>query len=184
MLELYQHDLSDIWDQDLDSHGEYGYALDRYWDTEGFYPFVVIVNGKYAGFALVNQAVFRVVWEDNLEPGPVGQYLEVVDFDPPSDCFYTPVDLNDQFVLAQDGLGPSEGNPQFHQQMVYAVAMTTIRNFERALGRWALWSERFDSSVSRGTGAYSDSTDDLRRYVPRLRIYPHALREANASNGI
>jgi predicted acetyltransferase len=57
MLELYQHDLSDIWDQDLDTHGEYGYALDRYWDTEGFYPFVAIVNGKYAGFALVNQAV-------------------------------------------------------------------------------------------------------------------------------
>ena len=57
MLELYQHDLSEIWDQDLDSHGEYGYALDRYWDTEGFHPFVVTLNGKYAGFALVNQAV-------------------------------------------------------------------------------------------------------------------------------
>ena len=27
MLELYQHDLSHIWDQDLDEHGEYGYAL-------------------------------------------------------------------------------------------------------------------------------------------------------------
>ena len=24
MLELYQHDLSDIWDQDLDAGGEYG----------------------------------------------------------------------------------------------------------------------------------------------------------------
>lgn len=57
MLELYQHDLSDIWDQDLDSHGEYGYALDRYWDTEGFHPFVATVDGKYAAFALVNQAV-------------------------------------------------------------------------------------------------------------------------------
>jgi predicted acetyltransferase len=57
MLELYQHDLSDIWDQDLDSHGEYGYALDRYWDTEGFHPFVATSDGKYAGFALVNQAV-------------------------------------------------------------------------------------------------------------------------------
>jgi len=57
MLELYQHDLSDIWNQDLDSHGEYGYALDRYWDAEGFYPFVATVDGKYAGFALVNPAV-------------------------------------------------------------------------------------------------------------------------------
>ena len=57
MLELYQHDLSEIWDQDLDSHGEYGYALDRYWDTEGFYAFVATVDGKYAGCALVNQEV-------------------------------------------------------------------------------------------------------------------------------
>jgi predicted acetyltransferase len=57
MLELYQHDLSDVWDQDLDCHGEYGYALDRYWDTEGFHPFVATADGKYAGFALVNQAV-------------------------------------------------------------------------------------------------------------------------------
>ena len=54
MLELYQHDLSDIWDQDLDCHGEYGYALDRYWDTEGCFPFVAITDGKYAGFALVD----------------------------------------------------------------------------------------------------------------------------------
>jgi len=57
MLELYQHDLSDIWDQDLDAHGDYGYALDRYWDTEGFHAFVASAEGRYAGFALVNQAV-------------------------------------------------------------------------------------------------------------------------------
>ena len=57
MLELYQHDLSDIWDQDLDSHGEYGYALDHYWHEEGCHPFVATVAGKYAGFALVNRAV-------------------------------------------------------------------------------------------------------------------------------
>jgi predicted acetyltransferase len=57
MLELYQHDLSNVWDQDLDVHGEYGYALDRYWDTEGYHAFVATSNGKYAGFALVNQSV-------------------------------------------------------------------------------------------------------------------------------
>lgn len=27
------------------------------------------------------------------------------------------------------------GNPRFHQQMVYAVAMRTLENFDRALGR-------------------------------------------------
>ena len=57
MLELYQHDLSDLWDQDLDAHGEYGYALDRYWDSDGHHAFVLTVEARYAGFALVNPAV-------------------------------------------------------------------------------------------------------------------------------
>jgi len=74
-------------------------------------------------------------------------------------------------LLAQDGLPPSEGNPQFHQQMVYAVARTTIGHFERALGRRALWSPRF----------YQTDEGDIKdEFVPLLRIYPHALREANA----
>lgn len=80
-------------------------------------------------------------WED-LRPGPVGEYVEVVDYDPPSRCFYAPVDLNHPAILAQNGLSPSEGNPQFHQQLVYAVAMTTIDRFERALGRKAFWADR------------------------------------------
>ena len=80
--------------------------------------------------------------DDVLGPGPVGEYLEVVDRDPASKAFYAPVDLNDPHLLAQDGMAPSESNPQFHQQMVYAVAMRTIRTFERALGRLALWSPR------------------------------------------
>ena len=56
MLELYQHDLSDIWDQELDQSGEYGYALDRYWQEPNSYPFVALLNGHYAGFALVDGA--------------------------------------------------------------------------------------------------------------------------------
>src|ERR1700752_269171 len=116
--------------------------------------------------ALVNEAVFKVRWEKELKIGPVGEDVEVVDFDPASNCFYKPVDLNDPFILAQDGLVPSESDPQFHQQMVYSVAMTTIHNFERALGRQALWSP------------YRDGSD--RDFVQRLRIYPHALRQANA----
>lgn len=58
--------------------------------------------------ALVNEAVFKIRWEERLGRGPVGEYLEVVDFDPASDCFYAPVDLNNPYVLAQDGLMPSE----------------------------------------------------------------------------
>ena len=53
MLELYQHDLSDVWDQDLDLHGEYGYSLDEYWQDTGARAYVVLVHSRYAGFALV-----------------------------------------------------------------------------------------------------------------------------------
>lgn len=111
----------------------------------------------------INEVTIALPWEENLGQGPVDDYLEVVDYDPASQAFYPPVDLNDPRLLAQDGLPPSEGNPQFHQQMVYAVARTTIGHFERALGRCALWS--LGSNY---------------KYVDRLRIYPHALREANA----
>lgn len=57
MLELYQYDLSDIWDQDLDVHGEFGYALDRYWQDKHCTPYVFTVSGQYAGFALVDNHV-------------------------------------------------------------------------------------------------------------------------------
>ena len=71
----------------------------------------------------------------------------------------------------RDGLAPSESNPQFHQQMVYAVAMTTIQHFERALGREALWADR---RIATGRDGYDE------QFVRRLRIYPHALRDRNA----
>lgn len=57
MLELYNHDLSEFWPHDLDMHGEYGYELDRYWGKKDHFPFVVLVAGKFAGFALVNDEV-------------------------------------------------------------------------------------------------------------------------------
>jgi hypothetical protein len=78
--------------------------------------------------ASINEAVYRVPFE-KLEPGPVGDYVEVIDFDPASDCWYDPVDLGDEEIASQFGLPPSEGNPQFHQQFVYAVAMKTIGHF-------------------------------------------------------
>ena len=57
MLELYQHELSDIWDQDLDVHGDYGYALDRFFDNPACHAFLAFVDGRHAGFALVDPAV-------------------------------------------------------------------------------------------------------------------------------
>jgi hypothetical protein len=108
---------------------------------------------------------------DGPAPGPIGEYLEIIDYDPASGCFWEPVDLNNPYLLANNGLSPSGGNPLFHQQMVYAVAMKTIKKFERALGRMVLWSSRRISKAGK---------IKKEEYVPRLRIYPHAMREANA----
>lgn len=123
----------------------------------------------------ISRCVLPVRWEP-LNPGPTGEYIEVVDVDPSSQCVYDPVDLEDKHLVAQNGMTPSEGSPQFHQQMVYAVAMKTIENFERAIGRRILWSER----IYDGEGKFLKGLSDDDRYVARLRIYPHALREANA----
>jgi hypothetical protein len=115
-----------------------GYALD---------PAVSLSFGSYR----FNELTYQVRWE-HLETRtqaagapsvPTGEYLEIIDLDPASGLVYEPVDLNDPAVLVQDGLEPNVGNPQFHQQMVYAVMMTTIANFEQALGRRLMWSERF-----------------------------------------
>jgi hypothetical protein len=125
----------------------------------------------------INEVVYQIPFEF-LEPGPIGEYLEVIDFDPASDCWYDPVDLRHEEVASQNGLAPSEGNPQFHQQFVYTVVMKTIRHFERALGRKILWSPRLLPPKKN-----QDRDRDVRwerEYVHRVRIYPHAIREANA----
>jgi predicted acetyltransferase len=57
MLELYQYELSDIWDQDLDPTGLYGYNLDYYWKDTNCTAYVATIGGNYAGFALVDDQV-------------------------------------------------------------------------------------------------------------------------------
>lgn len=123
------------------------------------------VENRTAAFA---REIVKIPWEADYEAklatGPVNEYLEVVDVDPSSGKFYEPVDLDAKWLLAQDGHRPSEGNPQFHQQMAFAVAMKTIGAFEAALGRKVLWSSRHGKD----------------EFIPRLRIYPHAFRGENA----
>ena len=116
--------------------------------------------------AHINEVTLEVPWDDLEGPGPVGEYLEVVDEDA-AGTTYPPVDLDDPRLLARDGWAPAEGNPLFHQQMVYAVAMNTIGHFERALGRPVLWRPR---EGDRGAS----------EFVPRLRIRPHGLHQPNA----
>ena len=57
MLELYQYEISDMYDQDLDALGEYGYDLTRHLEGKRFFAHVVLVDGRYAGFALVAPAI-------------------------------------------------------------------------------------------------------------------------------
>ena len=127
--------------------------------------------------AVINNVVLELNWDkpwnDPVEPGPINEYLEVIDYDAASRTFYEPINLNDPVLLAQDGLPLSEGRPQFHQQMVFAVAMKTIEDFERALGRPVFWAQS-QKWWRREPHRFTPE------FVKRLRIYPHAMRQANA----
>jgi hypothetical protein len=120
----------------------------------------------------INEAVLKVRWE-RLEREPDGKYFRgdylMVADDDAAGTHYASVDLDAPALLAQDGYPPAEGNPGFHQQMTYAVAMKTIEHFERALGRPVLWRAR------PGAGMSDDS-----QFVRHLTVRPHALRQANA----
>jgi hypothetical protein len=151
-----------------------GYALD---------PGVSLSSSSYR----FNELTYQVRWEElehrtgaaNSVTVPTGEYIEIIDVDPASGVVYEPVDLNDPALLVQDGLEPNVGNPQFHQQMVYAVIMTTIANFEKALGRPVMWSDRFVTDNSRRRKR-KNQPPLKPEFVQRLRVYPHALRQGNA----
>lgn len=83
--------------------------------------------------------------------------LEVVDYDAATERYFRAVNLDDGQIAMTQGLEPLEHDPQFHQQMVYAVASKVLENFDRALGR------RF-----RFLGG------------DRLRLFPHAFQARNA----
>jgi hypothetical protein len=93
---------------------------------------------------------------ERLQPGPTGERVRVVDYDGVLRRYYEPVDLNDPAIVMQGGLNPTESDPRFHQQMVYAVTMRVLENFDRALGRKVTF---------RGS---------------RLLLLPHAFRGPNA----
>jgi len=102
------------------------------------------------------QRIVLSIPNESLSRGPVGSRIAVVDYDGVRERYYHPVDLNDSALLMQNGLDPSEADPRFHQQMVYAVAMKVLENFDLALGR----------RVS------------FRRNRP-LKLFPHAFNGPN-----
>src|SRR3954470_2816963 len=76
---------------------------------------------------------------EKLAPGPIVSRFAVVDYDGAQKVYYEPVNLDDPALLIRGGMDPSEVNPRFHQQMVYAVASETLERFEAALGRRVHW---------------------------------------------
>jgi hypothetical protein len=111
-----------------------------------------------AGARALRTMTINVPYEP-LKPGPIGSMVHVVDYDASNDCYYQPVDLDDPGILLRGGLDPSEADPRFHQQMVYAVVWETINRFKFALGRQPKWHRKL--------GGY-------------IRVLPHAMQEANA----
>lgn len=117
--------------------------------TFAFDPMSTRLSGRHL--------TISVPYETGLEKGPQGKLLRVVDYDPVRESWYALVDLDDAFILAQDGLQPSEGDPRSHQQIVYAVASSVIERFERYLGRRFRW-----------------------RGKAKLALVPHAFEGRNA----
>lgn len=69
LLELYKYDFSEFDpDDDSNPNGLYEYKyLDHYWTEDGRYPFLIKVDDKLAGFALVrdtgkNESDQTVYW--------------------------------------------------------------------------------------------------------------------------
>jgi hypothetical protein len=148
-------------------------AIDIYTSTEiptpSMRPLNVYAFDPSLGNFVGNQMTARVAYEP-LESGPVGARFAVIDYDGGQHTFYKPVDLDDPRLLMSGGLSPSEADPRFHQQMVYAVASETLQRFEYALGRRIRWRTRNGANQRVAPKGASR----------RLNLYPHAMCEANA----
>jgi hypothetical protein len=136
--------------------------------------------GNYIG----NLMEVNINWDKNLLPGPIGEKIAVVDYDGANKQYYPPIDLNDPRVLARDGLDPSESDPRFHQQMVYAVASETIERFESALGRSIHWrrADRPRTTNQTPTEGANAGAETWRKTdsIWKLMLYPHAMVQPNA----
>jgi hypothetical protein len=129
-------------------------------------------QGRFFG----NEMTLRVKYE-HLSPGPIGERIAVIDYDGENRIFYKPVDLDNPELLITSGMSPSESNPMFHQQMVYAVASDTIQNFELTLGRPIRWRREERLPDAKGNLPPGALPGDIHR----LNYYPHAMISANAA---
>ena len=95
-----------------------------------------------------------------LDPGPTGFRVKVIDYDSTLDRFIKPSGRVSGDPFAKKHPGALIDDPHFHAQNVYAIVMSTLDRFERALGRRVGWG--FDG------GAH------------QLKVVPHAFSDANA----
>ena len=123
-----------------------------------------------------NEMTLEVKWE-RLVPGPIGERIAVIDYDGANKRFYKPVDLDDPRIFSSSGLTPTESDPRFHQQMVYAVASDTLQNFEAVLGRRIQWRKDERVPDAKGNLIPGARMGD----IYRLNFYPHAMISANAA---
>ncbi len=104
-----------------------------------------------------------------LLPGPQGQVFEVDarEFDAEGDVVaaHRALDLEDARYMLAGGIEPTQSDPRFHAQMVYAVCATLYQRFKEALGRSVAW------------GFAADDSEDT---PLRLRLKPLGVPEENA----
>ena len=100
---------------------------------------------------------------EELQPGPWGYRVHVVDYDSSTETLYKPLEYppldgtnGDPFKRASDAKLLSD--PNFHAQNTYAIVMRILARFEFALGRRVSWN----------------------LYGHQIKIAPHAFAEANA----
>lgn len=98
-----------------------------------------------------------VPWED-LEPGPIGHRVCVIDYDATARRMYKPAIVTDDGHLEPEDDAALLGDPSFHARNAYALVMRTLKRFEYALGRRVAW----------GFPAH------------QLKVVPHAFEEMNA----
>jgi hypothetical protein len=139
-------------------------------------PLKVYAFDPSRGRLLGNLMSMSVRYQE-LDPGPIvadpfaSNGIAVIDYDATNDVYYEPVDLDDPAVLIRGGLDPTESDPRFHQQMVYAVITDTVQHFEAALGRRIHWRR-----VARDPDPKKAKDENI--YT--LNVFPHAMIGANA----
>ncbi len=101
--------------------------------------------------------VVDVPWEQ-LEPGPIGHRVCVVDYDATTRTMYKPAEVGEDADVEPPDEEAVLRDPGFHARNAYALVTRTLKRFEYALGRRVSW------------GFLSH----------QLKVVPHAFEEMNA----